>query len=34
MKYKPEEYINSGFYGDGDRDVDMRNHKAGRMKEE
>lgn len=28
MKYKPEEYINSGYYGDGDRDVDVRNQKT------
>lgn len=27
MKYKPEDYIDSGFY-DGDRDVDIENHKA------
>lgn len=27
MKYKPEDYINSGFY-DGDMDVGIENHKV------
>lgn len=28
MKYKPEDYIESGFYGDGEEDIEGRTEKV------